>query len=156
MNGWSALGIIDVVLEAETLENVERVRRVAHVIGVPADGCLPGGLLNALNAFGDEPPLRIRIEEIAVLPGAAVRPGLMAALHDLASEIGHFVDGLADHEGREFYLMFVHQVKDSGDALVHAVLEETIGRQIGQTLFHWFFDEAWRPGDRLTSALKHK
>jgi hypothetical protein len=39
-----------------------------------------------------------------------MRPGLMASRHDLACEIRRFVYGLADHEGREFYLMLVHQV----------------------------------------------
>ena len=76
--------LIDVVLEAETLEDVERVRRVAHVVGVPADWHLAGGLLDTLDAVDDKAPLGVTIEEITVLPGAAVRPGLMASRHDLA------------------------------------------------------------------------
>jgi len=85
-----------------------------------------------------------------------VPPGLMAAPHDLPSEIGRFVHGLADHEGREFYLMLIHQVENSRNALVHAVLEDAVRRQIGEPLFHRFFDEAGRPGNRLTAALEHE
>jgi len=41
--------------------------------------------------------------------------------------------------------VFVHQVENSGDALVHAVLEYAVGRKIGQTLFHRFFEEPGAP-----------
>jgi hypothetical protein len=148
--------LIDVVLEAETLEDVERVRRVANEVGVPANWRLPSGLLDALDAIDNETPLGVGIKEIAVLPGAAVSRGFMAAADNLPREIGRFVDGLTDHEGRELDLVLVHQVEDSGDALVHAVLEDAVGRQIGQTLLHRFFEEAGRAGDRLTATLEHE
>ena len=148
--------LIDVVLEAETLEDIERVWRVANEVGVPANWRLPSGLLDALDAVDDESALGVRIEGIAVLPGAAVRRCLMTATHNIARKIGRLVYGFADHEGSELDLVLVHQVEDSGDALVHAVLEDAVGRQIGQTLLHWFFEEAGRAGDRLTAALKHE
>ena len=56
------------VLEAETLKDVERVRRVAHEIGVPANWRLASGLLDALDAVDDKAPLGVGVEGIAVLP----------------------------------------------------------------------------------------
>jgi hypothetical protein len=58
----------------------------------------------------------------------------MTATHNIARKIGRSVDGLADHEGSELNLVLVHQVEDSRDALVHAVLEDAVSRQIGQVI----------------------
>jgi hypothetical protein len=84
------------------------------------------------DAVDDEAPLGFRIEQIAVLPRAAVSRSLMAATHDLAREIRCFVDGFADHKGGELHPMLVHQVENSGDTLVHAVLEDTVRRKSGR------------------------
>ena len=49
-------------------------------MGVTADRLLACDLLNGLDAAGDELPLGLRIEEIAVLPRAAVGGGFVAEL----------------------------------------------------------------------------
>jgi len=80
----------------------------------------------------------------------------MAAPHDLLRKLGRFVDGLTDHEGGELDLMLVHQVEDPRDALVYAVLEDAIGREVRQTIFHGFLDKAGGARDRLSPGLEHE
>ena len=70
--------LVDVVLEAEGLQDVERVRGVPHPIGVPADRPLAGHLHDRLDAVGDELPLLITIEEIAVAVDDAGRRDTVA------------------------------------------------------------------------------
>jgi hypothetical protein len=62
-----------------------------------------------------------------------VSGGLVTAPHDLLRKLGRFVDGLADHEGRELHLMLVHQVQNPGNALGYAVLKHAIGCEIRRT-----------------------
>jgi hypothetical protein len=94
--------------------------------------------------------------EIAVLPRVAVGGGFVAAIDDLACEIRRLLDGLADHEGRELHLMLVHQVEDVRHALIDAVLEEGVCRQVGQTLLDRIGDDAASAGDRLAAGLEHE
>ena len=64
----------------------------------------------ALHAVGDEASLGVGVEEVAILPSAAVRRRIMATPHDLAREIGRLVDGLTDHERRELHLMLARRL----------------------------------------------
>jgi hypothetical protein len=71
--------------------------------------------------------------------------GLVAALHDLASEVRRLLDRLADHEKAQLHLMLVHQVKDAGHALKGAVLEEGVGWQIRETFLDRVRDDTGHP-----------
>src|SRR5260370_42022103 len=61
--------LVDMVGEAETLQNIEGMRGIAHPVGVPADRRLPRRLLDAGDAVRDEATLSLGIERIAVGPG---------------------------------------------------------------------------------------
>ena len=97
-----------------------------------------------------------RIEKVAVLPGAAVGGGFVAALDDFLREIWSLLDRLADHEGRELDLMLVHQVEDARHAFVDTVLEEGVGRQVGQAFLDRVRNHSAGSGDRLAAGLKHE
>jgi len=131
MKGSSRLGIVDVVQEAEALQNVQGSRRIAHPVRVPAYRPLAGGLYDAFHAVRDEPAFRVRVQRVAVLPCASVRGSLVSAPHDLARQVGSLVDRAADHERRHLDPVLVEQVKEPRDSFVDAVLEEGIGRQVG-------------------------
>src|SRR5580704_1589439 len=107
--------------------------------------------LSAMN-FGSASGSR----KMAVLPRAAVGGGFVAALDDLACEIRRLFDGLADHEGRELHLMLVHQVEDAWYALIDAVLEEGVGRQVRQPFLDRIGDDAASARDRLAASLEHE
>jgi hypothetical protein len=63
---------------------------------------------------------------------------------------------LTIHERREFDLVLVHQVKDSRHALIHAVLEKGIGRQVWQAFLNRVRDDAARARDRLAASFEHE
>src|SRR5882762_326321 len=129
-----AARLVDVVQEAEALQNVQGSRRIAHPVRVPPDGPLAGGLYDAFHSVGDEPTFRVRVERVAVLPCTAVRGSLMSTLDDLARQVGSLVDRAADHERRHLDPVLVEQVEEPRDSFVDAVLEEGIGRQVGAAL----------------------
>src|SRR6204780_3291742 len=82
-----AAGLIDVVQEAQALQNVESSWRIAHPVRIPAYGSLAGGFYNAFRSVRDEPAFRVRVQRVAVLPGAAVCGGLVPAPDDFACQI---------------------------------------------------------------------
>src|SRR3979490_2647423 len=86
-----ATRLVNVVQESEALQNVQGSRRIAHPVRVPPYRSLAGGLHNALYAVGDEPAFRVRVQRVAVLPGAAVRGSLVSSPDDLACQVGGFV-----------------------------------------------------------------
>jgi hypothetical protein len=156
MNGSSRLGFIDVIEEAEALQDVQCPRAVAHPVGIPPDRLLPRRLDDALDAVGDEATLGIGIEPVAVLPGAAMRSGLVATTHDFASEVRLLVDRLADHEGGELDPVLIEQVENTGDAFIDAALEEGVRRQVRQTVLNRIGDDPARARDGLTARLEHQ
>src|ERR1700692_3340850 len=79
-----AAWFVDVIHEAQALQNVEGPRRMAHPIGVPADRLLTGGLFNAFHPIGNKAALCVGIERVAVLPSASVRGCFMPTFDDFA------------------------------------------------------------------------
>src|SRR6266446_4695136 len=129
-----AARLVNVVQEAEALQNVQGSRRIAHPVRVPAYRLLAGGLYDAFHSVGDEAAFCVRVQRVAVLPGAAVRGRLVSAPHDLARQVGGFIDRAADHERRHLDPVLVEQVEEPRDSFVDAVLEEGIGGQIGDAM----------------------
>src|SRR5207245_1812461 len=66
-----AARLVNVVQESEALQNVQGSRRIAHPVRVPAHRPLAGGLYDAFHSVRDEPAFRVRVQRVAVLPGAA-------------------------------------------------------------------------------------
>src|SRR5437764_15119755 len=129
-----AAWLVDMVEETQALQDIQRARAVAHPVGVPSHRRFARRPDDAGHAVGDEAALGLGVELIAVLPGAAMRGRLVAATHDLARKLGCAVDGAADHEGAHLDLMLVEQVEQARDALIHAILEESVGRQVGEAM----------------------
>src|SRR5258706_4935192 len=90
--------LIDVIDEAQALQDVQCFWRIAHPVGIPSNGVMAGGLHDTFHSVRDEAPLNFRRKGVAVLPSAPVRGGLMPTLDDLTREIGRFVDSLPNHE----------------------------------------------------------
>src|SRR5882762_7488521 len=148
--------LVDVIDEAQALQNVERSRRIAHPIGVPADRLLTRDLFNALHPIGDEAALRVGIERVAILPSASVSDRFMPTFDDLARELGSFVYGLPNHERGHLYPMLVEQIHDARDAFIYAVFEERVRGQVGQPLLDRIGDDAASAGKRLAAGLEHQ
>src|SRR5882762_6482913 len=103
--------LVDVIDEAQALQNVERSRRIAHPIGVPADRLLTGYLFNAGHTIGDEAAFGFGIQRVAVFPSAPVSGRFMPALDDFAREIRRLLYRIADHKRRQFDLVLVEQIQ---------------------------------------------
>ena len=100
--------LVDVVEKAEFLQRLQDVDRAAHPVGVPANRILAGNFMNGFDAVGDEALFLIARELIGIVPYPAVSGGLVTPAHDLLSEVGRGLDGLADHERAELDPMLVH------------------------------------------------
>src|SRR6266436_9604942 len=122
---------------------------VAHPVRVPADRYLAGDLMDRLDAVGDEALFLVTGELIRVVPNPAVCGGFMPASYDLLSEIRGGFDRFADHERAELDAVLVHEVEHAGDALVVAVGEEGVGRQVRYALFDCVGDHTAGARDRL-------
>src|SRR5260221_5908426 len=147
--------LVDVIEEAEILQRLQDVDGVAHPVGVPADRLLAGDPLDRLDAVGDEALFLSARELVGVVPYPAVSGRLVTPAHDLLSEIGRGFDRLADHERAELDPVLVHEVEHARDALVMAVGEEGVGRQVRDALLDRVGDDAAGAGDRLPAALEH-
>src|SRR5260370_11337635 len=87
-----AARLINVVHESETLQNVQGYRRIAHPVRVPPYRPLARGLYDAFHPVGNEPSFRIRVQRVAVLPGAPVSSSLVSTSDDLPCQVGGFID----------------------------------------------------------------
>jgi hypothetical protein len=91
---------------------------------------LAGRLVNRLDRRGDEAPLGVAVEKVAVLPRATMGGCLVPAPDYLAGELRRLVDALTDHEGTELHMMLVREVQEARNTLVDAVLKEAAGAVI--------------------------
>src|ERR1700736_2404078 len=125
-----AAWLVDMIDEAQALQNVERSWRIAHPISVPADRLLTGSLFNALHPIGDKAALRFGIQRVAVFPSAPVSGCFMPTFDDFACEIRRLVYRMADHERGHFDLVLVEQIQDTRDAFIDTVLKEGVRGQV--------------------------
>src|ERR1700730_478227 len=102
--------VVDVIDEPEILQDFERVCRVTHPIGIPADWLKPGDSFNGFYVILDESLfLRLR-QKIGRAPDPSVCSRFVASPHDLRGEIGSFSNCLADHERGNLNLVTVKQI----------------------------------------------
>ena len=139
-----AARFVNVVQESEALQNVQGSRRIAHPVRVPPYRPLARGLYDAFHPVRDEPSFRIRVQRVAILPGAPVRSSLVSTSDDLPCQVGGFIDRTADHERRHLDPVLVEQVLEAGNSFVDSVLKERIGRQVRTALLDGIRDHTAR------------
>jgi hypothetical protein len=109
--GWQ---VIDVVGEAEFLQDLQRVHPGPDPVVVVAGRASAGDLLDRLHAVS-YPPLFLRAGQVVLpLPGPAVRAGLMPARDDPGGHVRVPADGVADHERGHRDAVFVDDVQEAG------------------------------------------
>ena len=96
--------------ESEILQDFERVCRVTHPIGIPADWLKSGDSFNGLHVVLDERLFLLLRQKIRRGPCTSVCSRFVSSMHDLRGEIRSFSDCLADHERGNLNLMTVNVV----------------------------------------------